>query len=104
MEYAGVKLPNEAARKALLHALQTADIVGLGTDYSNWQSAPLLDRVLTYYKIRPRYLTSSTVNWRLHAHNRLYKLLGKTPTVLVGRLAPAAALLLKKGACMLWAP
>lgn len=96
VEYAGVKLPNEAARRALLQALQTADIVGLGTDYTNWQSAPLLDRVLTYYKIKPRYITSSTVNWRLHAHNRLYKLLGKTPTVLVGRLAPAAAPLLKK--------
>lgn len=96
VEYAGVKLPNEAARKALLNALHAADIVGLGTDYTNWQSAPLLDRALTHYKIKPRYITSSTVNWRLHANNRLYKLLGKIPTVLVGRLAPAASPLLKK--------
>src|SRR5690554_4464592 len=98
VEYAGVKLPNEKARQALLSALQNADIVGLGTDYSNWQSAPLLDRVLTAYKVKPKYITDSTINWSLHKHDRLYKVLGKTPTVLVGRLAPAAApLLMKKG-------
>lgn len=98
VEYAGVKLPNEPARRALLSALQEADIVGLGTDYSNWQSAPLLDRVLTAYKVKPKYITDSTINWSLHKHDRLYKVLGKTPTVLVGRLAPAAApLLVKKG-------
>jgi len=90
VEYAGVKLPNENARRLLLEALLTGDIVGLSTDYKHWESAPLLDLALTAYKIRPRYITNSTINWHLHYKNRLYKLIGKEPTILVGRLAKEA--------------
>lgn len=91
VEYAGVKLPNEPARQALLSALRTADIVGLSTDRRHWVSAPLLEKCLSYYKIEPRWLTCSTINWHMHYYDRLYRLLGKEPTVLVGRLAPTAA-------------
>lgn len=91
VEYAGVKLPNEPARRALLSALRTADIVGLSTDRRHWVSAPLLEKCLSYYKIRPCWLTNSTINWHLHYYDRLYRLIEKEPTVLVGRLAPAAA-------------
>lgn len=91
VEYAGVKLPNEPARRALLSSLRTADIVGLSTDYRHWESAPLLEQALSYYRIKPHWLTDSTINWHLHYYDRLYRLLGKEPTVLVGRVAPAAA-------------
>ncbi|NLZ44115.1 MAG: hypothetical protein GX894_04595 [Clostridia bacterium] len=91
VEYAGVKLPNEPARQALLTALRTADIVGLSTDRKHWESAPLLEQALSYFRVEPYWLTDSTINWHLHYYDRLYRLLGKEPTVLVGRLAPAAA-------------
>lgn len=90
VEYAGVKLPNERARRLLLEAVETADLVGLSTDYDHWESAPLLDLALTAYKAKPKYITSSTINWHLHYGDRLYKMIGQTPTVLVGRMAEAA--------------
>lgn len=91
VEYAGVKLPNEEARRALLTAVEEADIVGLSNDYVHWESAPLLDQALTHFKVKPRYITLSTINWHLHYYDRLYKLIRNEPTALVGRLAREAA-------------
>lgn len=91
LEYAGVKLPNERIRQALLDALLNADIVGLTTDRINWDCAPLLEQVLVTNKIRPKYITDGAINWQLHKIPRFYQTIGKYPTVLVGRLAPAAA-------------
>ncbi|HEY8344470.1 MAG TPA: GT-D fold domain-containing glycosyltransferase [Bacillota bacterium] len=104
VEYAGVKLPNEQARRLLLTAIATADIVGLSTDYAHWESAPLLDLALTAYRVKPKYITSSTINWHLHEQDRLYKVLGQEPTVLVGRLAKAALpRLRRKGVNLIYA-
>jgi hypothetical protein len=91
VEYAGVKLPNEPARQALLTALRTADIVGLSTDCEHWEAAPLLEQCLSHFQVAPYWLTDSTINWHLHYYDRLYRVLGDAPTVLVGRMAPAAA-------------
>lgn len=96
VEYAGVKLPNEPARQALLTALRTADIAGLSTDRKHWESAPLLEQALSYFRVEPYWLTDSTINWHLHYYDRLYRLLDKEPTVLVGRLAQAAASRLRR--------
>lgn len=95
VEYAGVKLPNEEARQALLAAVESADIVGLSTDYKHWSAAPLLEKALSRFNVIPRYVTEATVNWVLHRNDQLYKLIGREPTALVGRLAPAAAPYLK---------
>ena len=58
---------------------------------STGESAPLLEQALSYFQVEPHWLTDSTINWHLHYYDRLYRLLGNEPTVLVGRLAPAAA-------------
>lgn len=103
VEYAGVKLPNEKARQDLLAAVREADIVGLSTDYQHWESAPLLEQALTLLKVKPKCITNSTINWHLHKNDRLYRLMGKEPTVLVGRLAAEAAPnLIKKGVNLIY--
>ena len=91
LEYAGVKLPDEKIKQALITALLDTDIVGLSNDRTNWDCAPLLEQILLTYKIRLRYITDGAINWQLHKMNRFYQTIGKYPTVLVGRLAPAAA-------------
>ena len=96
LAYAGVRLPDEAARQELLNAVKTADIVGISSDRANWDCAPLLRRVFAYYNLRPRSLTDAAINWQLHRFDRLYHLLQGAPVVLVGRVAPAAAPILQK--------
>lgn len=91
LEYAGVKLPDEGIKHALLEALGKADIVGLTTDRINYDCAPLLEQVLLAHRIRPKYITDGAINWQLHKMPRFYQTIGKYPTALVGRLAPAAA-------------
>jgi hypothetical protein len=91
LEYAGVKLPDERIKQALIAALKDADIVGLTTDRINWDCSPLLEQVLNTYKIQPKFITDGAINWQLHKMSRFYQTIAKYPTVLVGRLAPAAA-------------
>lgn len=91
VDYAGVRLPNETARRDLINAVQKADIVGLSSDHTRWECAPLLEKSFNHYKLNPVYLTSSIVNWEMHKHNALYRIIGKTPTILVGRRATEAA-------------
>ncbi|HEX2953602.1 MAG TPA: hypothetical protein VHR47_06425, partial [Bacillota bacterium] len=59
VDYAGVRLPNEAARRDLINAVQKADIVGLSSDRKRWECAPLLEKGFNHYKLNPIYLTSS---------------------------------------------
>jgi hypothetical protein len=96
LAYAGVRLPDETARRELLNAVKTADMVGVSTDRANWDCAPLLGRVFAHYNLRPRSLTDAAINWQLHRLDRLYQLLHGAPVVLVSRVAPAAAPILQK--------
>ena len=96
LEYAGVKLPNEAVRQDLMTAVREASIVGLTTDTVHWDCAPLLQRVLRYYHLNPKYPTDAAVNWQLHQFDRLYQSLGNAPTIVVGRMASIAAPILRK--------
>jgi hypothetical protein len=91
LEYAGVKLPDERIKQELMEALANADIVGLSTDRSNWDCAPLLEQILITYKLKPRFITDGAINWQLHKMSRFYQTISNYATVLVGRLAPAAA-------------
>jgi hypothetical protein len=91
VDYAGVRLPNEAARRDLINAVQKADIVGLSSDRKRWECAPLLEKGFNHYKLNPIYLTSSIVNWEMHKNNALYRIIGRNPTILVGRRAAEAA-------------
>ncbi|MCL6591782.1 MAG: hypothetical protein K6U80_17755 [Firmicutes bacterium] len=96
LAYAGVRLPDETARQELLNAVKTADMVGISTDRSNWDCAPLLARVFAHYHLRPRSLTTAGINWQLHRFDRLYHLLKGAPVALVSRVAPEAAPILRK--------
>lgn len=91
VDYAGVRLPNEAARRDLIYAVQKADIVGLSSDQNRWECAPLLEKSFNHYKLHPIYLTSSIVNWEIHKNNAFYRIIGKNPTIIVGRRAAEAA-------------
>lgn len=90
VDYAGVRLPNESARRDLIDAVHKADIVGLSYDHKRWECAPLLEKGFNHYKLNPTYLTSSIVNWELHRNNALYRIIGRNPTILVGRRASEA--------------
>lgn len=96
VDYAGVQLPNEAARRDLIDAVIKADIVGLSPDHKRWECAPLLEKAFTFYRLNPPNITSATMNWHLHADGSLYRVLGSTPTVLIGRRAEEAAPHLRK--------
>ena len=88
--YAGVRLPNEAARRDLIQAVTQADIVGLSSDRKRWECAPLLEKSFSRFHLSPRYITGATVNWHLHQNGGLYRIIGGAPTVLVGRRAAEA--------------
>lgn len=91
LEYAGVKLPSEAVRQDLLNAVRDADIVGITTDMTHWDCAPLAQRVINHFHLNPKYYTDAAINWQLHQFNRLYQALSNVPTILVGRKAQEAA-------------
>ena len=100
--YAGAHLPDENLRQALRAAVKTADIVGLSTDRDNWDCAPLLDRVLIHYRLQPKTLTHARINWELHERDRIYHLLQRVPTIIVGRLAERAAPILRAKGVSVW--
>lgn len=96
VDYAGVRLPNEAARRDLIDAVVRADIVGLSPDHKRWECAPLLEKAFTHYHLNPPNITSATINWHLHADASLYRTIAGTPTILIGRRANEAAPHLRK--------
>jgi len=89
--YAGVVLPNEAARRDLIQAVKEGDIVGLSPDRSRWECAPLLEQAFNLYRLRPHYITTAIVNWALHREDALYRLIKDVPTIVIGRRAAEAA-------------
>ncbi|HOQ23757.1 MAG TPA: GT-D fold domain-containing glycosyltransferase [Bacillota bacterium] len=93
--YAGVVLPNEAARRDLIQAVKEGDIVGLSPDRSRWECAPLLEQAFNLYRLRPHYITTAIVNWALHREDALYRLIKDVPTIVIGRRAAEAAPLLR---------
>lgn len=75
----------------MIDAVLKADIVGLSSDRKRWECAPLLEKGFTHYHLNPVYITGSVVNWEMHRNNALYRIIGKNPTILVGRRAAQAA-------------
>lgn len=92
LPYAGVDLPDRAAREALAGALRQADLVGVPESRHPFFQG-LLFPVLRYYGLDYRALkmTSSTINYALNEEGWLRKLIAGRGLLLVGNAAPALA-------------
>ncbi|WP_170287165.1 GT-D fold domain-containing glycosyltransferase [Paenibacillus faecis] len=92
LPYAGVDLPDRAAREALAGALRQADLVGVPESRHPFFQG-LLFPVLRYYGLDYRALkmTSSTINYALNEEGWLRKLIAGRRLLLVGNAAPALA-------------
>ncbi|ANY69759.1 hypothetical protein BBD42_27135 [Paenibacillus sp. BIHB 4019] len=99
LEYAGVKVPDIAARDRLLAAVKRADIVGIPKlRQPNYQR--LATDVFQSYGIdfRSKVLTDSLVNYRLYQDGHLSRLMKGRRVLVVGNLAqPLAEVLAKSG-------
>ncbi|MGG4146088.1 GT-D fold domain-containing glycosyltransferase [Paenibacillus algorifonticola] len=99
LEYAGVKVPDIAARDRLLAAVKRADIVGIPKlRQPNYQR--LATAVFQSYGIdfRSKVLTDSLVNYRLFQDGHLSRLMKGRRVLVVGNLAqPLAKVLAESG-------
>ncbi|MDU4696606.1 MAG: GT-D fold domain-containing glycosyltransferase [Paenibacillus sp.] len=92
LPYAGVQLPDPAAREALAAAVRAADIIGVPESrHPSYQG--LLFPVLRHYGIDYRALrmTTSTVNYELNASGLLTRLMYGRRVLLIGNQAEALA-------------
>lgn len=92
LPYAGVHLPNPAAREALAAAIRAADIIGVPESrHPSYQG--LLFPVLRHYGIdyRSLRLTTSTVNYELNTGGYLTRLVHGRRVLLIGNQAEALA-------------
>ncbi|MEF2967931.1 GT-D fold domain-containing glycosyltransferase [Paenibacillus sp. M1] len=92
LPYAGVQLPNPAAREALAASLRMADLVGVPESrHPSFQG--LLFPVLRHYgmEISKLRLTTSTINYALNEAGLLHKLLKENRLLLIGNAAPSLA-------------
>ncbi|MFR9710163.1 GT-D fold domain-containing glycosyltransferase [Paenibacillus sp. MB22_1] len=92
LPYAGVHLPDPAAREALAAAIRAADIIGVPESrHPSYQG--LLFPVLRHYGIdyRGLRLTTSTVNYELNAGGYLTRLLHGRRVLLIGNQAEVLA-------------
>ncbi|WP_232729838.1 GT-D fold domain-containing protein [Paenibacillus phocaensis] len=90
LPYAGVQLPDPAAREALASAVKAADIIGVPESrHPSYQG--LLFPVLRHYgwDYRTLRLTTSTVNYELNAGGYLTKLLHGRRILLIGNQSEA---------------
>ncbi|MBW4841065.1 MAG: hypothetical protein KZY74_16870 [Paenibacillaceae bacterium] len=92
LPYAGVHLPDPAAREALATAVRSADIIGVPESrHPSYQG--LLFPVLHHYGIdyRTLRLTTSTVNYEMNTAGYLTRLLQGRRVLLIGNQAEALA-------------
>lgn len=92
LPYAGVQLPDPAAREALAAAVRAADIIGVPESrHPSYQG--LLFPVLYHYGIdyRTLQLTTSTINYELNTGGYLTRLLHGRRVLLIGNQAEALA-------------
>nr|WP_240908688.1 GT-D fold domain-containing glycosyltransferase [Paenibacillus timonensis] len=92
LPYAGVQLPDPAAREALAAAVRAADIIGVPESrHPSYQG--LLFPVLHHYGIdyRTLQLTTSTINYELNTGGYLTRLLHGRRVLLIGNQAEALA-------------
>ncbi|MGP0586726.1 GT-D fold domain-containing protein [Paenibacillus timonensis] len=92
LPYAGVHLPDPAAREALAAAVRAADIIGVPESrHPSYQG--LLFPVLRHYGIdyRTLQLTTSTINYELNTGGYLTRLLYGRRILLIGNQAEALA-------------
>ncbi|WP_334075770.1 MULTISPECIES: GT-D fold domain-containing glycosyltransferase [Paenibacillus] len=92
LPYAGVHLPDPAAREALAGALRRADVIGVPESRHPFFQG-LLFPVLRHYGLNYRTLmmTSSTINYALNEEGWLRRLIAGRGLLLVGNTAPALA-------------
>lgn len=92
LPYAGVILPDGAARKALADSLRQASIVGIPESrHPSFQGLlfPVLKQLgIPYYDLR---MTSSTVNYALHEQGLFYQMLRGRKLLLIGNKAAGLA-------------
>lgn len=92
LPYAGVRLPDAAARETLADAVRSADIIGVPESrHPSYQG--LLYPVLRHYGIdyRKLRLTTSTVNYELNDGGLLARLLQGRRVLVIGNQAQALA-------------
>jgi len=89
LSYAGVHIPDLAARDQLVHATQNATIVGIPilrmSNFQPFAFAIFRAHGIDYRKLR---LTSSTINYALHLEGYLSRILAGRRVLIVGNTAP----------------
>lgn len=96
MPYAGVQLPDPAAREALVAAVRAAGIIGIPQSrHPSYQG--LLFPVFRHYGIdyRTLQLTTSTINYELNEEGYFARLLKGRRVLLIGDKAFALARVLR---------
>lgn len=97
LPYAGVQIPDDAAREALAQAVRSADIIGVPQSrHPSYQG--LLFPVLRHYGLdyHRMQLTTSTVNYELNAGGYLARLLEGHRVLLLGNQSMELAALLSR--------
>lgn len=84
-EYSGVKLPDHRGREELVRAAKKSDVVGL-FHLENNKPDPLVQKVLSHYRLSFPITCSYKINWWLYRKDLLRLLKGRR-VLLVGRRA-----------------
>lgn len=92
LPYAGLNVPDLAARDLLAHAVRSADIVGVPQSRRKHYH-PLLHAALRAHQIelKEQQATSSMINYTLHQSGLLSELLRGQSLLLIGNAAPELA-------------
>lgn len=94
-KWTGVILPNYKARDRLIASVKEADIVGVLHQSEEYEWKNLSEEIFTYYKIKPRVLCYAFINVYMVNHPELIDLMKKHRTLLIGKVAPEFAVMLK---------
>jgi hypothetical protein len=93
--YTGVDEPNESIRRALLQSIKDADIVGFPSQ-DHILFRPLSEKILAYYKLRPKYICNGAVNRYLLKNGGLERIIRGRKVLLIGLTIGKVSAQLKK--------
>lgn len=93
--WTGVTLPNYKARDRLISSVKKADIVGVLHQSEEYEWKNMSEEVFAFYEIKPRQLCYAFINIYMVNHPDLIALMKKHRILLIGKNAPAFAMLLK---------
>lgn len=81
--YTGVDKPDESVRRALIQSIKDADMVGFPTQ-DNPVFRPLSEKILAYYKLKPRYICNGIINRFFIKNGGLKRIIRGQRVALVG--------------------